>query len=115
MISSVDTLLEPTAEPIVFEKSPPARMFDAEFLKRLVGRYETVSGNEISVELAGERLKLIAPGQPPYTLDPDLSGRFVLREFRLVSVGFELDADGRVVKAVLHQPNGVFDAVPIEE
>ena len=57
---------------------------------------------------------LSVPGQPTYTLEPDLSGRFVLKEARIISVGFETGADGRATKAVLYQPNGVFEASRVE-
>jgi hypothetical protein len=115
LISEVESRLEPRAEPIVFAKKPAERMSDPEYLGGLVGTYETVTGTKVRVELSGGVLQLVVPGQPVYTLEPELSGRFVLREFRMVSVAFEQDAQGKVIKAVLYQPNGVFDAMPVDE
>jgi hypothetical protein len=41
---------------------------------------------------------------------PDLSGRFVFEQVRVISIGFELDDDGEVSGALLHQPGGVYEA-----
>jgi hypothetical protein len=43
-----------------------------------------------------------------------LSGRFTLAEVRVISVGFEQDAEGKVTKLVFYQPNGVFEAARAE-
>jgi len=115
LIAEVEATLDAQAGPIVFSKRPDEKLADPEYLSRFVGSYETATGDKISVELSGSVLHLVVPGQPTYTLEPNLSGRFVLKEFRMISVGFDLDAQGEVVKAVLYQPNGVFDATPVKE
>ena len=88
---------------------------DPEYLERFVGTYETATGTKISIELAGETLSAHIPGQPGLTLEPNLSGRFVLREARTVSMGFELDDTGRAVKLLLYQAGGVTEAPRVEE
>lgn len=115
LISAVESQLEPRAEAIVFEKGPDPRLFDPEYLKRFVATYEDATGTKITVALSGNALTASIPGQPTYTLEPALTGRFVLKEFRMISVGFEVDDTGAVTKAVLYQPNGVFDAPRVEE
>lgn len=112
-IASVESTFEARAQPIVFAKAPPARLSDPELLARLVGEYE-LPGQRVRVELAGGVLRLVVPGQPVYTLLPELSGRFVLAEARVISVGFEQDAGGNVTKLVFYQPNGVFEARRVE-
>ncbi len=112
-IAAVEATFEPRAAPIVFAKRPDERLSDPDYLRRFVGEYE-LPGQKLSVELAGGELTVILPGQPVYTLEPDLSGRFVLEEARIISVGFEEDDAGKVVKAVFYQPNGVFEATRIE-
>ena len=52
---------------------------------------------------------------PHTTLEPALTGRFVLKEVRMISVGFEVDDAGAVTKAVFYQPTGVYDAPRVEE
>jgi len=69
----------------------------------------------IRIELSGNLLTAIGPGQQPFTLDPGLTGRFVIREMRAASLGFELDEQGRAVKALLYRPGGVFEAPRLEE
>jgi CubicO group peptidase (beta-lactamase class C family) len=115
LIAAVEAQLEARAEPIVFEKGPDPRLFDPEYLKHFVATYETATGTKITVALSGNVLTASVPGQPTYTLEPALTGRFVLKEFRMVSVGFEVDDAGAVTKAVLYQPSGVFDAPRVEE
>jgi len=115
LIAEVTSLLEPMAKPIVFGKTPDARLSDPEYLERFVGNYETGTGTKARIELSGDVLTMTIPGQPAYTLEPNLSGRFVLQQLRSFSVGFELDENGRVIKAVFYQPNGVFDAERVED
>jgi len=115
LISAVESQLEARAEPIVFEKGTDPRLFDPEYLKRFVGTYETATGTKITISISGDALTASVPGQPNYTLEPALTGRFVLKEARVVSIGFEVDDAGVVTKAVLYQPSGVFDAPRVEE
>jgi len=115
LISAVETQLEPRAEPIVFEKGTDPRLLDPDYLERFVGTYETATGTKITIAISGDALTASIPGQPTYTLEPALTGRFVLKEVRVVSIGFEVDDSGVVTKAVLHQPGGVFDAPRVEE
>jgi hypothetical protein len=115
LISAVETQLEARAEPIVFEKVPDPRLSDPEYLERFVATYETATGTRITVALSGDALTASIPGQPTYSLEPSLTGRFVLKEFRMISIGFEMDDAGVVTKAVLYQPGGVFDAPRVEE
>jgi CubicO group peptidase (beta-lactamase class C family) len=114
LVASVESTLEPTASPIVFEKRPDPRLSDPDYLSRFVATYQTATGTRIRIELSGDALVASIPGQPSRTLVPDLSGRFVLKEVRVVSVGFEADAQGKVTKAVFYQPDGVFEAPLVE-
>lgn len=112
-VASVEAAFEPSAASIIFAKSPDRRLFDPEYLARYVGEYE-LPGQKVSIELSGGVLTVVLPGQPVYTLEPDISGRFVLEEFRIITVGFETDEAGDVVKAVFYQPNGVFEASRVD-
>ena len=42
------------------------------------------------------------------------SGRFVFKEYRVISLGFELDEHGRAVKAIMYQPDGVYEAPRVQ-
>jgi CubicO group peptidase (beta-lactamase class C family) len=113
-IAAVESALEPRASPIVFDKRPPARLYDPEVLARFTGTYEDEVGQRQTVELAGNVLTLHILGQPTYTLAPEVSGRFGIQGLRGFSVGFG-EEDGRVVKMVFYQPNGVFESKRVEE
>jgi len=43
-----------------------------------------------------------------------LSGRFVIKEYRVISLGFELDKEGRANKAIMYQPDGVYEALRVK-
>ena len=115
LISAVEGLFEPRVAPVVFQKRPDSRLSDPAYLEGLVGTYETAAGMRLRIELSGNLLTAIVPGQQPFTLDPGLTGRFVIREMRVMSLGFELDERGRAVKALLYRPGGVFEAPRLEE
>ncbi|MDX1383637.1 MAG: hypothetical protein R3190_08340, partial [Thermoanaerobaculia bacterium] len=107
-------LMEPRVAPIVFTRQPDPRLRDPAYLTRFEGRYRGEISEEImTVELSGGTLWAVI-GAARYALDPDIDGRFVLREARLVRIGFEEDAAGRVVKAIQYQPDGAYEAVRID-
>ncbi len=113
-IAAVVSAFELTAEPIIFTKQPDARLNDPEVLKHYVGTYQSASGQQERIELSGAALTLHIPGQPTYTLEPEVSGRFGIRGLQGFSVGFE-EEGGKVVKLVYYQPNGVFESVRVKE
>ena len=84
-------------------------MFDPESLGKFVGVYLGETGQRASVELAGNTLKLTVPGQPIYTMVPDVSGRFKLQGLQGFSIAFVVEG-GVAIKMVAHQPNGVFES-----
>lgn len=111
-VAALEATFEPSAAPIIFTKQPPARLLDPKVLARYVGHY-TLTGETATVSLGGNGLRITVPGQPPYNLVPAFSGRFVLKEERLISVGF-VEEGGKVVKIVLYQPQGIFEGKRVE-
>ncbi len=112
-IASVESSFEARLDPIVFDKRPDSRLYDAEYLERYVGRYE-LSGQVVTVGLSGSTLTVSIPGQPMYTLEPEVGGRFTLVEVPIIKVGFVEDEEGTVSAATFFQPNGVFEAERVE-
>ncbi|WP_456441157.1 serine hydrolase [Caldithrix abyssi] len=113
-VAAVEVPFEPAVANIVFRKKPSARMFDAGYLKRFVGAYD-LAGREIRIDLAGNVLKLIVPGQPPYPLKPALGDEFVLKDYSTVSIRFTSDEKGKVTALLLRQPEGAVTAKRKEE
>lgn len=113
LVSGVEATLEVTVDPIVFARQAPARLSDPVFLARLAGRYQ-LSGQIATISVAGDRLVVDLPGQPRYSLRPDVSGRFVLEEVSVIQVSFEIGDEGPATGITFHQPNGVFEATRIE-
>lgn len=113
-IAAAESTFEPRAAPIIFKKRPDVRLFDPEYLRRFVGMYVTVDETKLIVDLSGGVLTVTIPGQPTYTLEPEISGRFVLREARTVSLEFVLEDDEEVTKVLLHQPGSISKAERVE-
>jgi hypothetical protein len=116
MKGSVDGLrvaLEPAVEDIVFTKKPDARLFDPAFLATLVGSYQLVD-QKVCIELKGNALVAVVPGQPPYELVPDRGTEFNLKGVSGYSVTFVLTPDNRVEELRFNQPEGVYSAKRVQ-
>ncbi len=113
-IAAVESTLEPRTAPIVFEKQPDARLFDAAYLQRFVGSFETATGTKLTISLVGDGLTLTVPGQPVYPLVPILGGRFELRDVRIISLEFVVENDS-ATKLIIYQPGVVFEAPRMED
>jgi CubicO group peptidase (beta-lactamase class C family) len=113
-VDALSLPLEPSVDDIVFVKRPPARLSDPAFLATLTGAYVLANQADvvIDVSLQGERLVAKVPGQPAYTLEPYAGTEFRLARLSGFSLRFLLDAQGRVEKALLLQPDGVYEATP---
>ena len=113
-IASVESVLEPRASPIVFEKQPPSELFDPIYLQRFDGGYAMEDGTKISIDVVGDSLTLTIPGQPVYPLVPTIDGRFELRDFRIISLEFAVEGD-QVTGLRLHQGGLVFEASRMDD
>jgi hypothetical protein len=110
-ISAVEATADELASPVVFARKPDPRLSDPAYLTRFTGTYTfAITGRTATVELSGSALTATVAGQPRYTLVPRIDGRFSLKEAPTIRVAFEEDASGQVVKAIFHQPQGVFEA-----
>ena len=114
-IAAVESIFEVRTAAIIFEKRPDMQLFDPEYLKKYVGVYIAADETEFSVDLAGGVLILTIPGQPAYTLEPGVSGQFVLKEVRVVSIEFVLDDKENVASLLIHQPGVVNEAKRVSE
>lgn len=108
-VASVASAFEPAVDDIVFRKKPDARLSDASYLQRFVGRYE-LPGQMVTIGLKGSALTVLVPGQPLYDLLPDLGGQFVLKQAKIISLRFVEAAGGGVESVEFLQPEGVFTA-----
>jgi CubicO group peptidase (beta-lactamase class C family) len=113
-IAEVKIPMEPSVDPIVFEKKPDERLYDETYLKRFTGKY-TMAGDTLQVSLAGNQLKLKVPGQPQYTLVPALGFQFKLKEYSIVSISFNMNEQGYPTELISDQPGGRYEAKRVEE
>ncbi len=111
-IDAVLVPVEPTLEPLVFERQPDAELSDPSYLERFVGTYE-LGPQTITVSLRGDRLAVTVTGQPTLELEPLWSDRFAIAGLEGYRVAFTT-VKGRVTEAVFHQPNGIFPAERVE-
>lgn len=108
-IASVSAPMEPSVKDAVFVRKPEARLSDPAYLQKFLGEYE-LAGVMAKIGLKGNALTLSVPGQPEYTLVPDLGGVFHLKEFSVIQVRFVLDDKGNVTGLESRQPEGVYTA-----
>lgn len=107
-IHSISAALEPALqEDIVLTRA--AEKISSDVLRTLTGEY-LLNGMTVTVELAGDSLRLAVPGQPQYELMPTQGLTFDIKGMAGFSVEFKKDEAGKVSAAVFHQPNGVFTA-----
>lgn len=112
-VAAVETPFEPQVNPIVFAKRPDSRLIDPAHLERLAGVYELPT-DRATVSLTGQVLTLSLPGQQTYTLEPTLAGRFALKEFSVVTLEFDVDADGDATGVTIYQPDAIVEGTKVE-
>ncbi len=106
-IASVDIKLEPTLEPISFNRTPSAVSVGTEKLESYVGVY-VLGGAELKVSLKGDNLMLFVPGQPEYTMIATKESEFAIKGLDGYKARFD-NKDGKL-NLILLQPNGTFTA-----
>ena len=108
-MSALETAIEPTIDPQIFQKKPDPRYFDRDYLKAFEGRYDLV-GQVLTISLKGDQLVLVIPGQPEFDLEPDLGGEFVLKQAKIARLYFKTDDAGKATGLVFIQGGTVLDA-----
>ena len=108
-VAAVAVPFEPAVKNIEFTKKVDARLFDAAYLRRFTGRYELPTVT-VTIDLKGNALTALIPGQPSLDLVPSLGNEFTVKQVRVVSLRFVTDEKGIVNAVEFHQPNGVFVA-----
>lgn len=107
-ISGVHLKLEPTLDPLFFERTPLEVEVSTDHLNQYVGEY-SLYGTILKVSIKDEALKLLVPGQPEYTLVAVRDNEFVIKGLSGYKAEFSKNGDKHDL--VLHQPNGTFTAV----
>jgi CubicO group peptidase (beta-lactamase class C family) len=102
-VAALRAPFEPAVDELVFARQPDARLRDPEHLRTLAGTYD-LAGLLLTVGTRGDELTLLVPGQPLYTLEPDLGGWFAIQGISGYRVRFT--ADG----LELQQPDGLYTA-----
>lgn len=106
-ITACTVPFEPSVEPARFSRLADTRARDPEFLRRLCGTY-TMGPIELVIALQGGKVLTAAPGgAPPFALQPGQGLRFQVKEQPAITVEFELDESGAVIR-LIGQPFGVF-------
>jgi len=112
-VAALEAPFEPTLEAIIFKKKPNARLSDPSYLQKFVGKY-TLMDQTVTVNLKGNILTMMVPGQPEYELVPALGDEFILKQVKIISVKFKMDEKGHVTAAEFNQPDGIFEAKRIK-
>jgi CubicO group peptidase (beta-lactamase class C family) len=113
-VEKVTTPFQEGVKPIEFTRIAEESLSTAEYLQKFVGEYEFI-GITARVELRGENtLCLTVPGQPEYELVPVRENEFKIKDLEGFSITFTLDAEGNVIEALSHQPDGTYTAKRIK-
>jgi hypothetical protein len=105
-ITALTVPLEPSVEPLRFDRLPDAISRDPALLRRLCGTF-AMGPMEIVVTLQGEdTLAVTVPGAPPLQLLPGRGLRFEVQGQPGVTAEFELDDSGSAARIVA-QPLGI--------
>jgi hypothetical protein len=111
-VAAVATMVDAIAGPVTFTRRPDPRLSDPSYLTRYAGTYTfAVTGETAVVEVTGDELTATVAGQPRYTLVPGIDRKFSLKNVQGIRIEFVEDPEGKVDKAIFHQPEGTFEAV----
>jgi CubicO group peptidase (beta-lactamase class C family) len=109
LIYSVSADMEPMVPPVVFNRIAEERLRDPKFLASFTGEYE-LANQVMKIELEGNTLKAVLPGQPVYKLVPERGLTFLFDGLNGFKMEFEMDANGKPIGVSIEQPNGTFKA-----
>jgi carbamoyltransferase len=91
-----------------FARENKRQSVSKKFMRKCAGEYE-VAGRRVKVALKDDgRFTITVAGQPDYVLVPGKEETFDLKNTPGYSVEFIEAAQGKITKAVITQPNGVF-------
>jgi hypothetical protein len=113
-VAQLETPFEPTLDAIVFDKKPSAKLFDPDYLKQFVGKYQLAT-QTLTISLKGNSLTLYVPGGTEMDLVPQVGDEFVLKQVKIASLKFKMDDKGNVVVLELIQPDGVYEAKRLDD
>ncbi len=113
-VAAIATQLEPTLGEVSFQRQPDARFSDPAFLARLAGDYE-LAAEVITITVSGRELLLTQQGGVPVHLEPVLGGEYKIKEVPIITIRFEVPAEGPATALISNQPNGVFTATRKKE
>ncbi|HEX4953642.1 MAG TPA: serine hydrolase [Thermoanaerobaculia bacterium] len=108
-VAAIATQLEPTLGEVSFQRQVDARYSDSAFLARLAGDYE-LAGEVITISVSGRELLLSQRGGTPLHLEAVVGGEFKIKEVPIITIRFEVPAEGPATALISTQPNGVFTA-----
>ncbi len=109
-IARLEARLEPTVDPIVFEKEPDPALFDPIYLERFTGTYE-FGAFKLEVSLKGSTLTASGPALGSFELEPRLGKtRFGAKGQQDLSLEYVLDGGSSATELVV-EPVGVFKKV----
>ncbi len=111
-IASLSTIMEPTMDPIFFEKQGNENFNDVAYLKTFLGAYKTAD-LVFKIELKNNKLHISPAGQPSFELVPIRKNKFKPLELAGYTIEF-IESDRSIKSAKLNQPNGVFRAEKIK-
>lgn len=106
-LTAVTVPLEPSADPLRFERQPAERLRDPDFLEGLTGTYR-VAGMEVEVRFRGERTLVFEQPGATAELVPRGGTRFGVRGQEGITIEFVVE-EGRATGIVVRQAGRRFE------
>ena len=108
-ISSLSISLEPSVDPIIFDRVVPAQHDDPNYFSKVVGKYN-LEGLIVNVEVKGGRLYLSPVGQPSFKMESSAEHEFKYDAMPGYRTKFKFNGKDKAQELVMFQPNGTFIA-----
>jgi CubicO group peptidase (beta-lactamase class C family) len=112
-VARVALPLEAFVDPIVFERRPPRRLYDPEFLARLAGEYE-IPNDTITLTVQGDSLVGQGGGGPPIEFVPSGEDEFELKGITGISLKFTVPEEGPATEILIIQAGAVLAAPRVQ-
>lgn len=105
-IVALEAQLEPSVDPISFERQPDQALLTPERLDRLVGSYKVNAQITLKITRRAQTLMVSQNGGPSLTLVPVEGTRFEIEEMAGFALEFELPASGPAPSMRAFEPGG---------
>jgi len=112
-IKSLSVALEPSLDPIIFDRLIPKQHSDPDYFSKVTGKYK-LDALLVNVEVKAGRLYLSPVGQPSFMMESSAKDEFEFKGLPGYSIKFKFEGQEKATDLIMYQPNGTGTAKRIE-